>query len=139
VHPDDAGGVSEPEMDEGNAREIMDYSYDPEADALYVTLSTERIAKTVKLKDDGAMILVDVDENGQPVGVELVWVSRFGAFSEKSWPIFLKGEIEECEEGGFHISIPEIPGVHSQGETIEDAEKNVVDALKTLVAHRVRQ
>jgi predicted RNase H-like HicB family nuclease len=37
---------------------------------------------------------------------------------------------ERCEEGGFHAFIPEIPGVHTQGETIEETTKNLADALQ---------
>jgi predicted RNase H-like HicB family nuclease len=37
---------------------------------------------------------------------------------------------ERCEEGGFHAFIPEIPGIHSQGETIEETTENLVDALQ---------
>jgi predicted RNase H-like HicB family nuclease len=37
--------------------------------------------------------------------------------------------IEACEEGGYSASIPEIPGIHTQGETIEETKENLVDAL----------
>ncbi len=36
---------------------------------------------------------------------------------------------ERCKEGGYHAFIPEIPGVHAQGETIEETTENLDDAL----------
>jgi uncharacterized protein YuzE len=56
----------------------MDYIYDPQCDVLYVTLLSEKAARTVPLKDDWPMILVDVNEKGQAIGVELVGVTQFG-------------------------------------------------------------
>ncbi len=46
---------------------------------------------------------------------------------------------EACEEGGFHAYIKEIPGVHSEGETIEEAQENLMDALHTLLAYRMEK
>lgn len=37
--------------------------------------------------------------------------------------------IEEAEEGGYIGYIAEIPGVNTQGETIEEVEENLQDAL----------
>lgn len=52
----------------------MSFEYDAETDALYVYLRREgAVAKTYPLDDSR---LVDVDEKGQPVGVELLGVSR---------------------------------------------------------------
>ncbi len=47
--------------------------YDAEAEACYLELSRRPLARTVHL-DDGVM--VDVDEAGEPVGVESLW-SRY--------------------------------------------------------------
>jgi len=41
----------------------------------------------------------------------------------------LTAVFEPCEEGGFHAFIREIPGIHSQGETIDETEANLTDAL----------
>ncbi len=35
-----------------------------------------------------------------------------------------------AEEGGFVAYIPEMPGVASQGETLEEAQENLMDALE---------
>lgn len=43
---------------------------------------------------------------------------------------------EPCQEGGFHGYVKEIPGVHSQGETVRETAENVLDALKELLAYR---
>jgi predicted RNase H-like HicB family nuclease len=57
-------------------------------------------------------------------------------FGNKKY-ISLTAVVEPCEEGGFHIYLKDIPGAHSQGETIREAEENILDALKTLVKHHI--
>jgi uncharacterized protein YuzE len=52
------------------------YTYDEEADALYVLLAPEpdaAIAKTVELND---RLHVDVDDEGDVVGIEILYPSR---------------------------------------------------------------
>lgn len=36
---------------------------------------------------------------------------------------------EEVKEGGYVVSIPSLPGCHTQGETIEEAEQNIKEAI----------
>jgi len=36
----------------------------------------------------------------------------------------------EDETGGYVVSIPALPGCHSQGETIDDALKNIKEAAE---------
>lgn len=40
--------------------------------------------------------------------------------------------IEPAEEGGFVGYVPEIPGVHTQGETEEEVRENIVEAIQLL-------
>lgn len=52
------------------------YTYDEEADALYVLLAPEAeiaISRTVEL---GERLHVDVDDQGHPVGVEILYPSQ---------------------------------------------------------------
>ena len=53
----------------------------------------------------------------------------------------MKGEfaaiIEEAPEGGFWAICPEVPGANGQGETIEDAKKNLSDAIRLISEDRV--
>ena len=35
----------------------------------------------------------------------------------------------EGDEGSFNVSVPDLPGVHASGETVEDALANTVDAI----------
>jgi predicted RNase H-like HicB family nuclease len=49
----------------------------------------------------------------------------------------LTAVFEPCDEGGFHAYIKEIPGVHSEGETVEEAQANLMDALNTLFVYRM--
>lgn len=49
---------------------------------------------------------------------------------------------EEAPEGGYIVYAPALPGCHTQGETIEEAEKNIKEAielyLESLEAHKER-
>lgn len=46
--------------------------YDPEANALYLEFSDAPIVETVALSDS---VYIDVDANGQPVGLEILFVT----------------------------------------------------------------
>lgn len=47
---------------------------------------------------------------------------------------------EADSEGGYVAFVPALPGCHSQGETLDEAEKNIKEAieifLESLAAHR---
>jgi predicted RNase H-like HicB family nuclease len=43
---------------------------------------------------------------------------------------------EQGEDDWVVASIPEVPGVHSQGKTREDARSNVIDALRGILELR---
>lgn len=36
---------------------------------------------------------------------------------------------EPLEEGGYHVYAPDLPGLHTQGDDIEDAAANAEEAL----------
>lgn len=40
---------------------------------------------------------------------------------------------EPQEEGGYHVYAPELPGLHTQGEDIDDAMANAEEALALYV------
>ena len=40
---------------------------------------------------------------------------------------------EPQDEGGYHVYAPELPGLHTQGETLEDAIENAREALALYV------
>ena len=46
---------------------------------------------------------------------------------------------EEAPEGGYVAFVPALPGCHTQGETLEETERNVKEAialyLESLAAH----
>lgn len=45
--------------------------------------------------------------------------------------------IEKCKETGDYVGyIPGFPGVHSQGETIEELRKNLIEVLELLFENR---
>ncbi len=43
---------------------------------------------------------------------------------------------EPCEAGGYIAFIEEIPGINSQGETIEEAKENLADAINLMFLER---
>lgn len=65
----------------------MKINYDKIADALYISLSKSKVAKTVKLKD---RLIVDVDKNGNVVGVEILDASSQISKSTKPTEIKVK-------------------------------------------------
>jgi predicted RNase H-like HicB family nuclease len=46
---------------------------------------------------------------------------------------------EDPDEGGFTVQCVEIPGAISQGETLEEAKANIVDAIQTILDHRRKE
>ncbi len=38
--------------------------------------------------------------------------------------------LEPCDEGGYVVSCPALPGCHSQGETKEEAMANIKEAIE---------
>lgn len=37
---------------------------------------------------------------------------------------------EEAPEGGYVVSVPSLPGCHTQGETLEEAEDNIRESIE---------
>lgn len=46
---------------------------------------------------------------------------------------------ENPGEGGYTVQCVEVPGAVSQGETIEDARANIIDAIQMILEHRRRE
>jgi predicted RNase H-like HicB family nuclease len=40
---------------------------------------------------------------------------------------------EPQQEGGYHVYAPELPGLHTQGDTLEEATENAREALELYV------
>jgi predicted RNase H-like HicB family nuclease len=40
---------------------------------------------------------------------------------------------EPQEEGGYHVYAPDLPGLHTQGKDLEDAQSNAAEALALYV------
>ena len=38
--------------------------------------------------------------------------------------------LEECEEGGYTVTCPALPGCVSEGDTYEEALRNIKEAIK---------
>lgn len=43
---------------------------------------------------------------------------------------------EAADEGGYSAYVAEIPGANSQGETLEEAKRMVLEALRELLEYR---
>jgi predicted RNase H-like HicB family nuclease len=44
--------------------------------------------------------------------------------------------IEPAPEGGYWAICPEVPGANGQGETVEEAKSNLIDAVKLMLDDR---
>ena len=58
----------------------MRIEYSPTAGALYLRLQAGDVARTIEIED---MVYVDVDANGQPLGVEFVDAQEFLPYLER--------------------------------------------------------
>lgn len=41
--------------------------------------------------------------------------------------------LEREEDGGFHAFVPALPGCHSQGDSLEEAETNIREAIELYI------
>jgi predicted RNase H-like HicB family nuclease len=59
---------------------------------------------------------------------------KFNIFVKKNSMsnIEITAVFEPCDEGGYMAYIQEIPGINSQGETLEDAKENLADAINLM-------
>jgi len=48
-------------------------------------------------------------------------------------PIEIELVFEPEEEGGYHVYAPELPGLHTQGDDLDDAMANAREALSLYV------
>ncbi len=42
--------------------------------------------------------------------------------------------VHDAEEGGYWAEVPELPGCASQGETLDELERNVIEAIEACLA-----
>jgi uncharacterized protein YuzE len=56
----------------------LDYSYDSEGDTLYITFAQQKAARTLEVLNEWPMVLADVNDAGQIIGVEYIGVKQFG-------------------------------------------------------------
>jgi predicted RNase H-like HicB family nuclease len=57
-------------------------------------------------------------------------ISKFVIMKAK---LNLNAVFEECVEGGYIAYIEELPGVNSQGETLDEAKANLLEALDLIM------
>jgi uncharacterized protein YuzE len=51
----------------------MKITFDKKADAMYIYLQTKKVFKTKQVTDD---TMVDMDKNGNVIGIELLFISK---------------------------------------------------------------
>ncbi len=56
----------------------ISYSYDSDGDVIYVAFADQEAVRTVELVTDWPILLADVNESGQIVGIECVGIKQFG-------------------------------------------------------------
>ena len=71
---------------------------DSEAHAAYIRLSRNRVAHTELIDDRGCIVTIDLDRNGNAVGVELVGVNQFniGSLLKKANVALAKKDIQRA-------------------------------------------
>jgi uncharacterized protein YuzE len=74
----------------------MQIDYDPRADALYILLREGTIDQTLEV---GQHVYVDVDSEGIPLGVELLFAGRFAGQDELTSVTVNVGPIEKRHDG----------------------------------------
>ena len=42
----------------------------------------------------------------------------------------IKVVLEKCEEGGYTVTVPSLPGCISEGDTMQEALKNIREAIQ---------
>src|SRR5258708_33346026 len=58
--------------------EPIDYSYDSGGDVIYLAFADQKAARTVELVSGWPILLVDVNDADQIVGIECVGIQEFG-------------------------------------------------------------
>ena len=53
----------------------------------------------------------------------------FFSFRHQTIIMNFKVVLQEAEEGGYIVSCPALPGCHSQGDSMEEALKNIKEAI----------
>ena len=51
----------------------MKIKYDPDADAMYLTLRKDKVASTKEIDEN---TIIDFDKNGQVIGIEILFVKE---------------------------------------------------------------
>jgi len=60
----------------------MKIEYDPKSDTLYMQFSDKAVSRTQSIND---VVLVDLDEDGYPVHIEILSASHYGDVSEVTY------------------------------------------------------
>jgi predicted RNase H-like HicB family nuclease len=92
-----------------------------------VETSSDKGLSFVRPKDRDDVLVAEESVDSQADRQLVQWLVHQGNVYEV--------EIRVCPEddGGFSVHVPTLPGVVSEGETEEDAEKNVREALLALI------
>jgi predicted RNase H-like HicB family nuclease len=64
-----------------------------------------------------------------PIHIKLLGISRRRMLSKESSSMKLQVVLEPSEDGGFTATVPALPGCISEGETREEALRNIEEAV----------
>jgi predicted RNase H-like HicB family nuclease len=67
------------------------------------------------------------------LGVRAVVAVRFTYREHMDQPREIELVFAPQEEGGYHVYAPDLPGLHTQGDTFEEATANAQEALQLYV------
>jgi predicted RNase H-like HicB family nuclease len=52
--------------------------------------------------------------------------------------MMIKAVMHEAEEGGYWASVPSLPGIYTQGETVEELTANLREAIELYLSDDTR-
>src|SRR5260370_10539324 len=58
--------------------EAIEYSYDSGGDVIYLAFADQKVARTVELVSGWPILLVDLNDANQIIGIECVGIKQFG-------------------------------------------------------------
>ncbi len=74
--------------------EAMRIEYDQKSDTLYINFNDKKVKKTQSVNN---LVLVDLDEEGHPVHIEILSASHYGDVSELTYKILSEARANEAK------------------------------------------
>jgi predicted RNase H-like HicB family nuclease/uncharacterized protein YuzE len=101
----------------------MKITFDPEVDAMYIHFSDVKISHQQEFNEGD--IILDLAIDGSVTGIEILDVTKKDGNKYIFPAIF-----DPCEEDGYCITFPDLPGIVTEGDTIEESLAMAKEALE---------